>query len=347
LHVRFLEGKAAVTPLTYSIQGSITHITNSSGSVIQELSYDAWGRLRTSNYLQAFNPGSEPVLLFGRGYTGHEHLTQFGLINMNARLYDPALGRFLSPDPYVQAPDFSQAFNRYSYCLNNPLKYTDESGEIFGILFGFVRDLFVNTVVKVWNQGFNAWSNSDNWQTTKMGWKIDKGLLMTDPNNNFWERSWQFVSRFTWELPQTLVGYGYTTGRNLVGNVSRVDYFGGATFATNEHANKNNGVSLGNFVNTNITDEITGDFNDYVITHPMYMHEYGHYIDSRYWGEAYLLCIGIPSGFSAAFSSPVPGQSYSKHDIFYTELRANKRARKYFEKNYGINWNFPDYPLNK
>ena len=46
----------------------------------------------------------------------------------NARLYDPALGRFLSPDPYVQMPDFTQNFNRYSYCLNNPLKYNDITG---------------------------------------------------------------------------------------------------------------------------------------------------------------------------------------------------------------------------
>ena len=52
---------------------------------------------------------------------------------MNGRLYDPYLARFLSPDNYVQMPDFSQSFNRYSYCLNNPLKYTDPSGELFGI----------------------------------------------------------------------------------------------------------------------------------------------------------------------------------------------------------------------
>jgi len=72
-----------------------------------------------------------------RGYTGHEHLSPFGddtnsgfcLINMNGRIYDPALARFLSPDPYVQAPDFTQSFNRYSYCSNNPFKYTDPSGE--------------------------------------------------------------------------------------------------------------------------------------------------------------------------------------------------------------------------
>jgi len=44
------------------------------------------------------------------------------------------LGRFLSPDDYVQAPDFTQSFNRYSYCLNNPLIYTDPSGELFWII---------------------------------------------------------------------------------------------------------------------------------------------------------------------------------------------------------------------
>ena len=62
---------------------------------------------------------------------GHEHLPRFGLINMNARLYDPAVGRFLSPDNYIQDPTNSQNFNRYSYCLNNPLKYVDLTGEIY------------------------------------------------------------------------------------------------------------------------------------------------------------------------------------------------------------------------
>ncbi len=58
--------------------------------------------------------------LFSRGYTGHslsriligKHLDKFGLINMNGRLYDPLLGRFLSPDPLVQAPGNTQSFNR-------------------------------------------------------------------------------------------------------------------------------------------------------------------------------------------------------------------------------------------
>jgi RHS repeat-associated protein len=109
--------------------GSITHIIDKNNTVVQELSYDAWGNLRNPVTQKVYEPGEAPELFLGRGYTGHVYLPKFGLINMNARLYDPVVGRFLSPDPYVQMPDFSQSFNRYSYCLNNPFKYTDPSGE--------------------------------------------------------------------------------------------------------------------------------------------------------------------------------------------------------------------------
>ena len=102
--------------------------------MVQEPSYNAWGQLRNPANQTVYEPGSEPELFLGRGYTGHEHLPQFGLINMNARLYDPALGRFLSPDPYVQMPDFSQSFNRYAYALNNPFKYTDPEGELWWLI---------------------------------------------------------------------------------------------------------------------------------------------------------------------------------------------------------------------
>ena len=66
-----------------------------------------------------------------RGCMGHEMLNEFNLINMNGRVYDPVLGRFLSPDKYVQEGDNSQNYNSYSYCLNNPLKYADPSGNVF------------------------------------------------------------------------------------------------------------------------------------------------------------------------------------------------------------------------
>ncbi len=111
--------------------GSITQVATADGTLVAEYSYDPWGRLRDPETLSIYARGNEPDLFLGRGFTGHEHLKQFGLINMNARLYDPLAGRFLSPDPFIQDPGFSQNFNRYSYALNNPLKYTDEDGELF------------------------------------------------------------------------------------------------------------------------------------------------------------------------------------------------------------------------
>ena len=51
----------------------------------------------------------------------------------NARYYDPVIGRFISPDTVVQSFSSPQKLNRYSYCVNNPLKYTDPSGNIVNI----------------------------------------------------------------------------------------------------------------------------------------------------------------------------------------------------------------------
>jgi len=60
-------------------------------------------------------------------FTG-QRLDQTGLYYYNARYYDPTIGRFISPDIVIPNPANPQCFNRYSYCLNNPLKYTDPSG---------------------------------------------------------------------------------------------------------------------------------------------------------------------------------------------------------------------------
>ncbi len=107
--------------------GSWTTITDANGNIVREQSFDAWGNMRDPDTWTG-TVTQQPM--FDRGFTGHEHLNSFGLINMNGRMYDPVMSSFLSVDNYVQAPDFSQSFNRYAYCLNNPLKYTDPSGEI-------------------------------------------------------------------------------------------------------------------------------------------------------------------------------------------------------------------------
>lgn len=123
----------AISPATISHQryiqdhlGSVVAVLNNSGSMIQKLSYDAWGLRRyPSGAEDASSSISAPV---SRGYTDHEHLPGSRLINMNARMYDPELGRFLSADPYIPNPMRSQAYNRYSYVYNNPLRYIDPSG---------------------------------------------------------------------------------------------------------------------------------------------------------------------------------------------------------------------------
>jgi RHS repeat-associated protein len=116
--------------------GSWLAITNSAGSLTNKYSYDAWGRLRNPATWELLPISITDALVnlnamqprFDRGYTGHEIMAGFGLINMNGRLYDPYLQRFLSPDNEVQDPLNTQNFNRYTYCLNNPLRYTDPSG---------------------------------------------------------------------------------------------------------------------------------------------------------------------------------------------------------------------------
>lgn len=100
-------------------------ITDCNGAVEQELSYDAWGNLRDP---ETWCVDASITPMFDRGYTGHEHLNGFGLINMNGRMYDPVMSSFLSVDRYVQQPENSQGFNRYAYCMYNPLKYVDPSG---------------------------------------------------------------------------------------------------------------------------------------------------------------------------------------------------------------------------
>ncbi len=108
--------------------GSLQCITNDSGFVLEALSYDAWGKRRnTDTWGPIDNFGSEDKIT-DRGFTGHEHLDDFSLINMNGRVYDPVTGRFISPDPFVQAPDNLTSLNRYAYCLNNPLTIVDPSG---------------------------------------------------------------------------------------------------------------------------------------------------------------------------------------------------------------------------
>ena len=119
--------------------GSYTHITDENKQVLRALHFDPWGNVKTDTDWTVF-AGNAPSSLylsycFDRGFTSHEHYADLKVINMNGRLYDPVIARFFSPDNFVQVPDFTQSYNRYSYCLNNPLQYVDPSGENFVSIF--------------------------------------------------------------------------------------------------------------------------------------------------------------------------------------------------------------------
>ena len=48
---------------------------------------------------------------------------------MNGRIFDPEIGRFLSPDPVVQSPYYSQSWYCYSYVMGSPMSLNDPTGK--------------------------------------------------------------------------------------------------------------------------------------------------------------------------------------------------------------------------
>jgi len=289
-------------------QGSITHIIKESGSLRSEQSYDAWGRLRNPETHVVYSYSNQPTLFLERGYTGHEHLPQHGLINMNARLYDPAVARFLSPDPYVQAPDNTQSFNRYSYCLNNPLKYTDKSGEFFLTwLIGGIKGLFSE-------KGF--WESANHH--VKNYFKIIGGLFTLDSNKSFGFQVGELFSRHTWQGLQTVIGHSFSHMVNLFWNIDDVDYKYGTTVIRSSLTENYGAVTLSNYIIG--SKMLRADPNN-----PTFQHEYGHYIQSQNMGPAYLFAVGIPSLVSTT-------QEKGLHKYSKVERDANYLALKYFSR---------------
>ena len=90
------------------VLGSTTVILDANAQEQQVLAFDPWGARLNVGDVGRVNS------ITNRGYTGHETDDETGLINMNARLYDPYLGRFISADPVLPDARSLQAFNRYA-----------------------------------------------------------------------------------------------------------------------------------------------------------------------------------------------------------------------------------------
>ena len=274
--------------------GSIYHITDASGHTVFRASYDAWGQQTVS----------QNSIGFYRGYTGHEMLNDYGLINMNGRMYDPYTARFVSPDKYIQEPENSQNYNRYSYCLNNPMKYVDPTGNsIWSTLvapFEFAYNVF--------EHGFNTSQYS--WRTTLNAWKIDAAP--------FRGKALNVLSNLTWGFPNTMVGNTLAHFFNITGMANDVTHLDGLT-AIGGVIPGGSAFTVGPY--TFGPDNYTATWQDH-----LFVHEYGHYLQHLEWGPAYLPVIATAS---------VMSNMGNNHDYHWYEADASARGARYFDRKYG------------
>lgn len=110
--------------------GSVAAVTDGTWSTsrhpLERQRFDPFGRpISPDDPMVSTTPVGTRVTL---GYTGHESDSAAGLVNMWGRIYDPTLGRFVSPDPIVPKPLWGQSLNRYSYVENDPINHRDPSG---------------------------------------------------------------------------------------------------------------------------------------------------------------------------------------------------------------------------
>jgi RHS repeat-associated protein len=150
--------------------GSIVALTDESGAVVERDSFDAWGQRRTPlGQDDPLYPGQSITSQITRGYTGHEQLDSVGLVHMNGRIYDPVIGKMMSPDPNIQFPYDGQSYNRYSYVQNNPLSLTDPTG------------FFLDTVLDVVSLAVGVASLVDNLAQGNYGAAaVDAGTVVAD-----------------------------------------------------------------------------------------------------------------------------------------------------------------------
>ncbi len=159
-------------------QGSLISTTDHAGAITAVYAYDPFGkrRNRDGNYdvsgTLVFDWTTNTDNGTDRGYTGQEHLDDIGLIHMNGRLYDPMIDRFLQGDPFIADPGQLQDYDRFAYCMNNPVTCTDPSGywHVFGhnILPGVFENKVIVTLAII-IASYYASEYSEEWYAESQG----------------------------------------------------------------------------------------------------------------------------------------------------------------------------------
>lgn len=155
--------------------GSILAITNASGALLEQRHFGAWGT--TDKFVDSQgNTTFGYSSLINRGFTGHEHFFDVSLIHMNGRMYDAQLGRFLSPDNFIQDPFNTQSFNRYGYVWNNPLVLNDPSGELIPVLGAILAGALIGAATAAAVYSITALITG-NWSLNDFGKSILYGAI--------------------------------------------------------------------------------------------------------------------------------------------------------------------------
>ncbi|MDD5449561.1 MAG: toxin TcdB middle/N-terminal domain-containing protein [Candidatus Omnitrophica bacterium] len=137
-------GEPGYTVATYYYHpdhlGSTDKVSNNAGQLVNSIEYTPFGQ--TAKDILYNGQIARPTSYL---FTGKE-LDTTGLYYYGARYYDPLIGRFITADPTVSRPYDPQDLNRYSYCRNNPLVYTDPSGlSWLDDLWDWIEDIFEET----------------------------------------------------------------------------------------------------------------------------------------------------------------------------------------------------------
>jgi RHS repeat-associated protein len=131
-----------VTFYHHDVVGSPVLATDAAGSVMWLATYEPYGERIQSSTDQVASLSNE------RWYTSHVQDVETGLVYMQARFYDPVIGRFMAMDPVAPVPANPLTFNRYAYALNNPYKYDDPDGEFANFIIGGVKAAVENAVIQ-------------------------------------------------------------------------------------------------------------------------------------------------------------------------------------------------------
>lgn len=163
-------------------QGSITEMADSVN--VNRYYYDPWGRYcdASGNMSSIYGKGGNAGNPFYRGFLGQEHDLKYGVINLNARLYDPFIGRFLSADPVYDSSRSIFGFNPYIYGNNCPSMYADPDGDFPWIIVG----------AALIGGGINLYANRDHVENFWQGLSYfgvgaaGGGAAMAFPEAAFW-----------------------------------------------------------------------------------------------------------------------------------------------------------------